>query len=361
MAFTLDQIIAWSGGRLANADVLDPAKRAGIQVDRPVPLGGSRSGQLAFFFNKAYQAELTTADPSILITADPFLKPLEASGLPIWKKAAIVSCPDPYLAMADLSVHFAEALSSVGPPRKNPVGAPEIHGTSVVSPEATLAQGVRVGPHCVIEKGAKLGAGVILGPGCTIGPSAEIGAGSVLFAGVHVYELTRIGERARIHAGSVIGSDGFGYAPVRSGGKVTGHRKIYHLGRVVIGNDVEIGANCCIDRATFGETRLADHVKLDNDVHIGHNATLDEGAVVCGGTALAGRASIGPYAYVGGLTGIANDVRIGDGAQVGALTLVTKDVEPGSSAVGVPAREYEKHFRIHAMLNRMLSDRRKSK
>lgn len=361
MAFTVDQILAWTsrtGGRLANADVLGAAKSS-LRVERPVPLASARRGHLAFFFNRAYQAELATAMPSVLITAEPFLKPLEASGHPLWKECAVIACADPYLAMADLSEHFARELSTVGPVGEG-TGEPVVHATAIVSSEAQIGAGVRIGAYCVVEKGAKLASGVVLYPNCYIGPEVEIGAASILFPGVTVYEWTRVGARARIHAGTVIGSDGFGYAPMREGTQVKGHQKIFHLGRVWIGDDVEMGANCCIDRATFGETRIADQVKLDNDVHVGHNARLDTGAVVCGGTALAGRASIGKFAYVGGLTGITNDVHVGDGAQVGAVSLVTKDVAPGSSAVGAPAREYEQHFRIHAMLNRMLAQRRKT-
>ena len=167
--------------------------------------------------------------------------------------------------------------------------------------------------------------------------------------------------RVRIHAGSVIGADGFGYAPKREGSQVIGHVKIYHLGRVVIGDDVEIGANSCVDRSTFGETRIEKSAKLDNIVHIGHNALVEEGAVICGGTCLAGRASVGKFALVGGLTGIINDVHVGDGAQVAAMTLVSKDVLPGSTAVGNPQREYKQHFRAHAILNKLMTEREKQK
>jgi UDP-3-O-[3-hydroxymyristoyl] glucosamine N-acyltransferase len=156
----------------------------------------------------------------------------------------------------------------------------------------------------------------------------------------------------------VIGSDGFGYAPKKQGSQVTGHQKIYHLGRVVVGDDVEMGANCCVDRSTLGETRIEKNSKLDNLVHLGHNSYLGEGAVICGGTCLAGNARVGKYAYVGGLTGIGNHVHVGDGATVGALTMVTKDVQAGGTAVGNPQRDRREHFRAHALLSRLLEERR---
>lgn len=359
MPVTAQEILEWSGGRVVNSASIS-APLSGILVERPAPLGVSRPSELAFFFNKAYEKEAVTARAGVLITAEPFVRPLEASGLPIWKSSVIITCADPYLAMAILSGKFAERISTVAhvPGRRGPN---RIHPTALVDSGATLGTGVEVGPNCVIEKGARIGSGTTLYAGCWIGPEATLGEDCVLFPGVTVYEWTEVGSRVRIHAGAVLGSDGFGYAPVRQGKQVTSHQKIFHLGRVVVGDDVEIGANTCLDRGTFGETRVEKGSKLDNQVHIGHNARLDEGAIVCGGTCLAGRASVGRFAYVGGLTGVANDVHIGDGASVGALTLVTKDVPAGGTAVGVPQRDYREHFKAHAALNRLVADRRRGR
>jgi UDP-3-O-[3-hydroxymyristoyl] glucosamine N-acyltransferase len=129
---------------------------------------------------------------------------------------------------------------------------------------------------------------------------------------------------------------------------------------VVVGDDVEIGANCTIDRSTFGETRLARGVKLDNQVHVGHNCEIGEGTVIAGATALAGGVKFGRYAICGGLTGVANRVEVGDGASIGALALVTKDIPPGGTAVGNPQREYHEHFRAHALLTRLVKKGRTS-
>jgi UDP-3-O-[3-hydroxymyristoyl] glucosamine N-acyltransferase len=179
----------------------------------------------------------------------------------------------------------------------------------------------------------------------------------VLFPNVVVYECVTIGNRVRIHGNTVIGSDGFGYAPRREEGKVVGLQKIYHLGRVVIEDDAELGACVTIDRGTFGETRLRKGAKLDNQVHLGHNTAVGESSAIAGGTCLAGRASVGRFAQVGGLTGVGNQVHIGDGAQVGALAMVTKDVPAGGTAVGNPQRDYRTHFKVHALLNKLLEDR----
>ena len=361
MSFSVSEILGFIEGRVVNLEVLGDCLNT-IRVDRPSSLAYSTAHDLAFFFSKAFMHELPTAHPGILITGDPFVSPLEKAGLSLWKGSAVISCADPYLALALLSEKFAPSLSSaahVPGILDQELLAPQIHPTAVVSPSADLALGVEIGAHCVIEDQVQIGRGTVVYAGCVIGKAASIGENGVLFPGVVLYEGTRVGDRVRLHSGVVLGSDGFGYAPKRAGKKVVGHQKIYHLGKVIVGDDVEIGANSCVDRGTFGDTSIANQVKLDNLVHVGHNARLDEGAIVCGGTCLAGNAKIGKFAYIGGLSGITNHVEVGDGGSVGALTLVTKDVEPGGTAVGNPQREYKAHFRVNALLNKLLGERRK--
>ncbi len=358
MDFTVQDILEWTGGRVANLQALGTRLHE-IRVNRPVSLKGAKSSDLAFFFSRAFESEIPFARPGVLVTGEPFVKPLEASGLPIWKEAAIIACSDPYMAMAIVSEKFAPHLSSISHVPGTESKSQQVHPTAVVHSTVELGEDVQIGAHCVIEAHVKIEKGCVLYPGAYIGPHCQLGAESVLFAGVKIYEGCRLGARVRVHAGTVIGADGFGYAPKRNGKQVLGHQKIYHLGCVVIEDDVEIGANSCIDRATFGETRIGKNAKLDNLVHVGHNSRLNEGAVICGGTCLAGNASVGKYAYVGGLTGITNHVHVGDGASVGALSLVTKDVEPGGTAVGNPQRDYKEHFRAHALLSKLQTERRK--
>lgn len=351
--FEVSEIAGWISGRLVNADRLG-SRLSQIRIDRPAPLSIAGADQVAFFFSREYQHELPGAQPGLLITGDAFVALLEAAGLPLWNQSAVIACADPYGAMAILSEHFAHRLSTVV--LTGASTATSVDSSAVVHETAHLGAGVSIGPHCVVEAGAVIGAGTRLYPGCYVGPAVEIGSGGILFPGVAVYEWTRIGDRVRLHAGVVLGSDGFGYAPRVDAGLVTDHRKIYHLGRVVVGHDVEIGANSCVDRGTLGETVLGDRVKLDNLVHVGHNARLGRGAVVCGGTCLAGGVQLGEFSYVGGLTGIANRVVVGDRAQVGAVSLLTKDVPAGGTALGNPQRNYREHFRAHATLSR-LADR----
>jgi UDP-3-O-[3-hydroxymyristoyl] glucosamine N-acyltransferase len=364
--FTVDQVCQWIGGRVVNADGLPAAAISGVRVERPAPLARARANELAFFFSKTYQHELPTAKPGILVTGDPFVKPLEAARLPLWRESAVVSCADPYLAMAILSEKFAASgLSTVVHASADRVaeiaenfGKPQIHATAVVDPTAELAAGVEIGARAVVSEHVRIGAGSILYPGVFVGPGAQIGERCVLFPNVTVYEQVEIGHDVRIHAGSVLGADGFGYAPrTRTGSdgkpEVTAHQKIYHLGRVVVGDGVEIGALSCVDRGTIDDTRIGRGAKLDNHVHVGHNAEVAEGAIICGGVCLAGNASVGKWAYVAGMVGIINHVHVGDGAKVGAMSLLTKDVPPGTTVAGNPQREYNEHFRAQATLSRL--------
>ncbi|MBI2712637.1 MAG: UDP-3-O-(3-hydroxymyristoyl)glucosamine N-acyltransferase [Bdellovibrio sp.] len=366
MLFSVQDIVDIVRGHIENKTEIQ-GRIEELRVGRPAELRIAGPSHLAYFFSRSFENDLPLSNPGILITAPSFVQPLRQSGLPLWKTAAVISVKDPYFAMAVLSEKFAKHFSSVAhvpsheaEDQGNQLSAEpaEVHPTAVISQGVKIGRGVRIGAFCVIEEGAVIEDRAVLYSGCMIGPGCHIGSESVLFPRVTLYENVVLGRRVRIHSGSVIGSDGFGYAPVKVNGRVSHHQKIYHLGTVVIEDDVEIGANSCVDRATLGETRIGKGAKLDNVVHIGHNARLDEGAIICGGTCLAGNATVGKFAYVGGLTGIGNHVHVGDGANVGALAMVTKDVPAGGTAVGNPQREYREHFRAHALLNKLLLDRR---
>jgi UDP-3-O-[3-hydroxymyristoyl] glucosamine N-acyltransferase len=361
--FSVAQILEWTSGRVANAEVLG-STLSEVRVKAPAPLLGSGPSDCAFFFSRDYQSELPDAKPGVLITGELFVTPLAASGMPLWKKSVVIACADPYLAMGILSEKFADEVSSVAhlPSKLLSRKAPAIvHPTAIVDLTAVIGEGVEIGPGCVVSAGVRIGAGTVLYPRVYVGPGTEIGDACVLFPGVTVYELTKIGNRVRIHAGSSIGSDGFGYAPRMHEGKPASHQKIYHLGRVVISDDVEIGANTMVDRATFGETFIGLGAKLDNHVHIGHNSTIHEGAILCGGVCLAGGTVIGKFAYIGGMAGIGNKAAIGDYAKVGAMSLVDKDVPAGGTSVGNPQRSHRDHFKAHAILNRLVSERDRKK
>ena len=357
MTLSLEKVLQRTGGRWVNPEA--SSRKLGtasqIQVSRPAPLSGSQAGDLAYFFSKEYKGELPLAQPTILITGEPFVGPLEKSGLALWTDTAIVACPDPYLAMGVLSEDFARAASSVA--HLDRPAETKIHPSAVIAADAKIGHQVKIGPYCVIESGAQIGDGSVLYAGCSVGPNVTVGQDCVLFPSVVLYENVQIGNRVRIHASSVVGADGFGYAARKSPAGMSGHQKIFHLGVVVIEDDVEIGAMTTIDRSTLGETRIGRFVKIDNQVQVGHNVVIGEGSILCAGVGLAGRASVGRYALLGGFVGVANAVHVGDGASVAAMTGVSSDVPPRGAVAGNPQREYSEHFRAHALLNRLLAER----
>jgi UDP-3-O-[3-hydroxymyristoyl] glucosamine N-acyltransferase len=273
---------------------------------------------------------------------------MEKAGLPLWKSSIVIAVADPYWAMARLSALFA---SHATPQASGPA---QIHPSAVVDSSARLSDGVVIGPQCVIEAAAEIGEGTRLHAGVVVGRGVTIGAHGEIFPNVSIYSGTTIGTHFRCHSGTVIGSDGFGYAPIRDQGKVVGHEKIYHLGGVRIGNHVEIGANSCVDRGTLGDTLIEDHVKADNLVQIAHNAIAREGAILCGCSGLAGGSVLGRFAYLGGQACVVNKAAVGDGAMVGAASLITKDVAPGESVAGSPQRPIKEHLRVNAYLNRLV-------
>lgn len=306
---------------------------------------------LSFFFQKRYAPQLAATRAGVIVTGEPFVEALEKQLPHLWKTSSILVCADPYGAMAELSARFD--------PEETP-SETKIHPSAVVAQGVRVGKNVLIGPHCVLEEGVEIADDVRLQAQVFVGKGSKIGKASVLFAHVTIYHGVRIGERARLHSGVVVGADGFGYAPLIRDGKPVLHRKIHHLGGVEIGNDVEIGANSCVDRGTFGDTRIGDGAKIDNQVQIGHNSSVGEGTVICGSAGLAGSASVGRFVYIGGGAGIGNQVQVGDFAKIGAYTLVSKSVEAGGEVSGNPMRDLRDHQRIQAKLSRMLKKEKNS-
>jgi UDP-3-O-[3-hydroxymyristoyl] glucosamine N-acyltransferase len=242
--------------------------------------------------------------------------------------AARVLVADPYVAYARLSQWFESRLAPAG-------RAAAIDPAAHVDPSARIGPGVEVGPGASIAAGASVGEGSRIGAGCAIGEGVSIGRGSVLHPGVVVYTGVTIGARAVVHAGTVIGSDGFGFAP-----SPDGYVKIAQLGSVRIGDDVEIGANCAIDRGALDDTEIGDGVKIDNMVHVGHNCRIGNHVVVAAQTGFSGAVVVEDYAVIGGQVGIGDKARIESKAVLGSGcgVLTSKVIRSGEVVWGTPAR-----------------------
>ncbi|MGQ9898083.1 MAG: UDP-3-O-(3-hydroxymyristoyl)glucosamine N-acyltransferase [Acidobacteriota bacterium] len=246
--------------------------------------------------------------------------------------------PAPYPRVA-----FARAIALLHVPPRQALG---------IAPEARLASDVvvgaepTIGPGVVVGQGSRLGARVTLHPGVVIGRNVTIGDDTILFPNVTVYDGVRIGARCIIHAGAVIGADGYGYARDADGS----HVKIPQVGTVVLEDDVEIGANSTIDRATLGETRIRRGVKIDNLVHIAHNCSIGADSLLAALVGLSGGVKVGRHVTMAGQVGANPHVEIGDGATIAGKTGITKSVPPGETYAGMPIttlREWKRE-RIYA-------------
>lgn len=231
---------------------------------------------------------------------------------------------DPYLALAIL-------LEEVVAPSRPATG---VHPTAVVRDDAELGENVHLGAGVALGSRVRLGTGTVVHPGCVVGDDVIIGRECLLHANVTLYANVRVGDRVTIHSGAVLGADGFGYA--RDGQR---HVKIPQLGGVEIGDDVEIGANACVDAGTLEPTTVGPRTKIDNMVQIGHNCTIGADCALSGQVGLGGTTRLGDAVLVGGQAGLAGHLEVGDGAMIAAQTGVINDVSPGARVAGYPQQE----------------------
>ena len=210
-----------------------------------------------------------------------------------------------------------------------------------------------ISPHASVGKSAKLGLNVNVGAFVSIGDDVEIGDDTLIYPNVSIYDGTRIGKRCILHSGVVIGSDGYGFT--QTGGR---HQKIPQIGIVRIEDDVEIGANSCVDRAALGETVIGEGTKIDNLVQIGHNVRIGKHCLLVAQVGIAGSTEIGDYVVFAGQSGVAGHLKIGDRAQIGGGSAVFHDVPEGAKVMGTPAVEFREFARRDMMLKRMLAKKR---
>jgi UDP-3-O-[3-hydroxymyristoyl] glucosamine N-acyltransferase len=251
------------------------------------------------------------------------------------------------IRVADPRGSFARVIGILYPPVRT---MPGIHPSAVIAADAHLGAGVAVGPHVTIGATTRVGDRSRICAGCSIGSSVKIGADCQVHANVTIYDNVVIGDRAILHAGCVLGADGFGF--VRTGDH---YEKFPQIGRVEIGNDVEIGANTCIDRAALGVTRIGDGVKLDNMVHIAHNCQIGRHVVIAAQTGISGGVVVEDYAVIGGQVGIGDKARIETGAVLGSGCgiLTSKIVHRDQLVWGTPARPLKEYLEQLANLARL--------
>jgi UDP-3-O-[3-hydroxymyristoyl] glucosamine N-acyltransferase len=279
---------------------------------------------LSFLTNARYRASVATSKAGVVLVGPD----VELPG------RELLVAPEPYVAFARILAHL----------HPEPPPAPGISASASVATTARLGQGVAVAPFAVVEEDAVLGDGVAVGAGSYVGARAAVGEGSVLHPRVVLYAGTVVGARCTLHAGTVLGGDGFGFATGKNGV----HHKIPQRGRVVIEDDVEIGANTTIDRGTLGETRIGKGTKIDNLVMVGHGVEVGGGSLLVAQSGVAGSTRLGRHVTLAGQSGVAGHLRIGDRVVAAAKSAIFADVEAGRVVGGIPAIDLPTWKRVQA-------------
>lgn len=306
-------------GLLAEHLGAELAGDSGSELYRAAPLESASEGEVSFLARRKYLPYLSaTRATAVLVSRG--VGELEV----VPRGTALLWVDDAHAALAEtLTLLYPET-------RREGAIAP----TAVLEPGVELGEDVGIGPHTVVGAGAKLGDGVRIGANCVIGEGCELGAGTEINNLVCVYPDTVIGVDCIIHSGAQIGVDGFGYVVQEDG-----YLKIPQVGRCVIEDNVEIGANTCIDRGSVGETRIGAGTKIDNLVHIAHNVSIGRSSIIVAQVGIAGSTTVGDGVAIGGQVGIIDHLNIGDRAKIAAGSGIGEDVPAGETWFGFPARQ----------------------
>lgn len=308
-------------------------------ITAPEQLEAASESEISFIGNKKYEKYWLVSKACVaVVNEDISIEPGEDS--------AFIKVKNADLAMSQVLELFA-------PP--TPLFVVDIHPSAVIDPTATICNGARIGAGCYIGPKVIIGDNTTIYPNVTILDESTIGKNTVIWSGTVVRERCHIGNDCILHPNATIGADGFGFRPDPQRGLV----KIPQIGNVIIGNNVEIGANSCVDRGKFSSTVLGDGCKIDNLVQIGHNSKLGKFCIMAGNSGLAGSVTLGNGVIIGGSASIKDHTTIGDGAIVGAGSGVTGDIPAGKTMLGYPAVEARDALKQWAILKRLVNESKK--
>ena len=324
MEFTAELIAGFLGGEIVGDPKAVVTSLAKIEEGKP--------GTLAFLSNPKYEHYIYDTQASIVIVNRSFEPTAPVA-------ATMVKVEDAYSCFAKLLEHYV-----ANKPQKTGVSP-----LASVDPSAAVGEGAYIGAYAVIEQGVKTGKNCKIYPQVYLGDGVRLGDNVTLYPGVRIYEACVIGNDVTIHAGSVIGADGFGFAPDEKGE----FHKIPQIGNVRIEDDVEIGANTCIDRATMGSTVIHKGVKLDNLIQIGHNVTVGANTVAASQVGVAGSSKVGAGCMLGGQVGIAGHLTVGDGVKLASKSGISNSIPDGETYMGNPAMPGIKYHRSHAVFRNL--------
>ena len=331
MKFTAGELCKWLNGRLeGSSDTI---------ITHPSRIEDANEGAVSFIANSKYIEYASTTKASVLLLA-------ESAVVGKTEVYSIIRVAEPYLAFAKVMQKFSTALAD-----KTGIEKPSyISSSAVIGTNVYIGAFSHIGDNAIIEDDVKIF------PNTTIGDRSEIKKGTILYSGVKIYADTKIGEHCIVHAGTIIGSDGFGHAPLPNGS----YMKIPQLGNVIIEDNVEIGANSTIDRATMGSTIIHQGVKIDNLVQIAHNVEIGEHTVIAAQTGISGSTKIGKRCLIGGQVGFVGHITIADGTRINAQSGVSKSIEePGKAFTGSPAFNYTESLRSQVVFRHLPSLRLK--
>ncbi len=324
--FTLAELAERVGGRVVGD--------AGRRISGVASLREAGPDDLSFLTGSRYRSEAEASGAGALLLG---------AGAPGREELA---AGRPLLVVEDAELARNRVLALFD---RTEAPSPGVHPTAVLEEGAEVSPEASVGPYAVVGRGSRVAAGAVVGAHAVVGRRCRLGEGSVLHPHAVLYEGTELGARVVVHAGSVLGADGFGYTS-----RPDGHHKVPQVGRVVVEDDVEIGALSAVDRATLGATRVGRGTKIDNLVQVGHNVEVGRGALLCGQSAVAGSARLGDGVVLAGQAGVGDHVTLGDGVQVGAASAAVRSVPAGTVvSATVPAMEIGRWRRQAALLGRL--------
>lgn len=327
MQFTAQQIATLLHGRLEG----DPA----ATVNNVAKIEEARNGDLCFLSNKKYEEYIYSSAASVIIVN-------ETLQLAAPVNTTLIRVKDAYASFATLLEHYQNIVQGS---TKSGIEQP-----SYISPSATIGANVYIGAFSYIDDNAVIGDNVHIYPGSFVGKSTRIGKNSKIYAGVRIYQGCELGMNVIIHSGTIIGGDGFGFAPLPDGS----YKKIAQIGNVIIEDDVEIGANTTIDRATMGSTIIRRGVKLDNLIQVAHNVEIGENTVIAAQTGISGSTRIGKNCVIGGQVGIVGHIQIADGTRINAQSGLSKSVVTDNTTLnGSPAFEYKSSLKSQAIFRNL--------
>jgi len=328
LTFTLAELAARVGGRVEG----DGA----IAVTRVMPLEAADAGDISFFANRKYKARLEATRASAVIAAE---------GEPMPSGPAVLRAANPYLAFAKISTLFH-------PPRE---AVPEVAPGAVVDESARVHPSAQVMPLAYVGPGVEVGARTILHPGVVLAEGSRVGEDCILYPNVVVRERCVVGNRCILQPGAVVGADGFGFAFDMEGEDGSGprHYKVPQAGTAELEDDVEIGANACVDRATLGRTLVAKGAKIDNLVQIAHNVEVGPLSLLAAQTGIGGSTRLGMGVACAGQVGLVGHIEVGDGARLGAQAGVSNDVPAGETYTGYPAGPHAEWLRQMAGVKKL--------